>query len=112
MRVGAIILTASAGYQPKPFWGAYGASKAAVQAMAQSWAAEAANTALRVNCFDPGPSRTAMRALAMPGEDPQDVPHPSETAKKLMRLADPDLQANGMLLDGTQDRFLSFREPE
>ncbi len=108
----AIILTASAGYQPKPFWGAYGASKAAVQAMAQSWALEVAKTTLRVNCFDPGPSRTAMRALAMPGEDPQDVPHPSETAKKLMRLADPNLQETGMLLDGAQDRFLSFRAPD
>ncbi len=108
----AIVVTSSAGYRNRPFWGAYGASKAAVQTLAQSWAAEAANTPLRVNCFDPGPSRTALRALAMPGEDPQDVPHPSETAKKLLRLADPNLQETGMLFDGPQDRFLSFREPE
>ena len=108
----AIVVTSSAGYRYRPFWSAYGAGKAAVQALAQSWAAETANTPLRVNCFDPGPSRTALRALAMPGEDPMNVPHPSETAKKIIGLADPQLQETGMLFDGPQDRFLCFREPE
>ena len=107
----AIIVTSGAGYRNPPFWGAYGASKAAVQALTRSWAEESINSPLRVNCFDPGPSRTALRAQAMPGEDPMDVPHPAETAKKIARLADPQLRETGMLFDGQNDRFLAFREP-
>ncbi len=108
----AIVVTSSAAYRCPPFWGAYAASKAAVQALAQCWAAEAANTNLRVNCLDPGQARTAMRAQAMPGEDPLRVPHPELIAKKMVHLADPNLTENGMVFDVPENRFKAFRHPE
>ncbi|MEM6462909.1 MAG: SDR family NAD(P)-dependent oxidoreductase [Pseudomonadota bacterium] len=108
----AIILTSGVAHSCRPFWGAYAASKAAVEALARCWAAETKNTALRVNCVNPGRTRTAMRALAMPGEDPMSVPHPSEVAAKITKLADPELRETGMLFDVAEDRFRSYRLPE
>ena len=78
----ALILSSSAAHKCKPFWGPYSASKAAVEALARTWAAETQRLPLRILSVDPGPTRTAMRAQAMPGEDPQTVPHPSEVAAK------------------------------
>ena len=107
----AAILSASAAHECGPFWGAYAASKAAVEAMSRCWAREVESSSLRVNCVDPGPSRTALRAEGMPGEDPETVPHPSVAASKLVQLADPALQENGMLFDAVQNRFKSYTPP-
>ncbi|MCP4317591.1 MAG: SDR family NAD(P)-dependent oxidoreductase [Hyphomicrobiales bacterium] len=108
----AIILSSGAAHSCRPFWGAYAASKAAIETLARCWAAETVNSPLRVNCVNPGRTRTAMRALAMPGEDPLSVPHPSEVAAKIVRLADPQLQETGMLFDVPEERFKSYRMPE
>ncbi|MDA4846940.1 SDR family NAD(P)-dependent oxidoreductase [Hoeflea poritis] len=108
----AIILSSGAAHNCRAFWGAYAASKAALEALARCWAAETANTPLKVNCVNPGRTRTAMRALAMPGEDPMTVPHPSEVAAKIVKLADPALQETGMLYDVPDDRWKHFRHPE
>jgi NAD(P)-dependent dehydrogenase (short-subunit alcohol dehydrogenase family) len=107
----AIIISSGAAHNCRPFWGAYSASKAAVEALARCWAGEAMNTPLRINCVNPGRTRTAMRALAMPGEDPETVPHPSGVAEKLVRLADPELAETGMLFDVPENRFKSFQHP-
>src|SRR5690606_241102 len=66
----AIIMSSGAAHSARAFWGVYAASKAAVEVLARSWAEESKNTPLRVNAVNPGPTRTAMRAQAMPGEDP------------------------------------------
>jgi NAD(P)-dependent dehydrogenase (short-subunit alcohol dehydrogenase family) len=108
----AIILSSGAAHNCRPFWGAYAASKAAIEALARCWAAETENTPLRVNCVNPGRTRTAMRALAMPGEDPMTVPHPSEVAAKIVRLADPNLRETGMLFDVPEDRFKAYHPPD
>lgn len=108
----AIVLSSGAAHSCRPFWGAYAASKAAIEALARCWAAETVNSPLRVNCVNPGRTRTAMRALAMPGEDPLTVPHPSAVAAKIVRLADPQLQETGTLFDVQEDRFKSYRMPE
>lgn len=108
----AVILTSGAAHNCRPFWGAYSASKAAVEALSRCWANEAANTSLRINCVDPGHTRTAMRAEAMPGEDPKTVPHPSEVAARIIRLADPKLRETGMLFDITDNRFRSYQHPD
>jgi len=107
----AIIISSGTVRSCPPFWGAYAASKAAVEALARCWAAETAHTALKVNCVDPGRSRTAMRAQAFPGENPMDVPHPSEIAERLVPLADPALDRSGMLFDVPENRFKTFSQP-
>jgi NAD(P)-dependent dehydrogenase (short-subunit alcohol dehydrogenase family) len=108
----AIILSSSAAHSGRAFWAPYAASKAAVEALARSWADETRNTALRVNAFDPGRTRTAMRAQAMPGEDPNTVPHPSEIAAKLIPLASPALTETGLIYQASHDRFVAHRLPE
>lgn len=108
----AIVLSSGAAHSARAFWGPYAASKAAVEAMARSWADETKNLPLRINCVNPGATRTAMRALAMPGEDPQTLPHPSEIAKKIAPLASPTLTETGMIFDAASERFISYRMPE
>lgn len=108
----AITLTSSLAHTARAFWAPYAASKAAVEALTRSWAEETQNMALRVNAFDPARTRTAMRAQAMPGEDPSSVPHPSEVAKKVLILADPGLTETGKIYQAANDRFVSYRLPD
>ncbi len=107
----AILMSSGAAHRCRPFWGPYSASKAAVEALARTWAAENENSPLRVNSVDPGATRTAMRALAMPGEDPETVPHPSEIAAKILPLALPSLTETGKLFDVRTGRFLDYNLP-
>jgi NAD(P)-dependent dehydrogenase (short-subunit alcohol dehydrogenase family) len=108
----AIIVSSSAAHAGRAFWAPYAASKAAVEALTRSWADETRNMALRVNAFDPGRTRTAMRAQAMPGEDPNTVPHPSEIAAKLIPLASPSLTETGLIYQARGDRFVAHKQPE
>jgi NAD(P)-dependent dehydrogenase (short-subunit alcohol dehydrogenase family) len=108
----AIVMSSGAAHSARAFWGPYAASKAAVEAMARSWADETKNMPLRINAVNPGATRTAMRAQAMPGEDPQSLPHPSEVAEKILPLASPALTETGLIFDVRQDRFLRYRMPE
>ena len=108
----AILMSSGAAHSARAFWGPYAASKAALEALARSWADETKNTALRVNSVNPGATRTAMRAQAMPGEDPMMLPHPSEVAKKIVALASPDLTETGATLDVPENRFKRYRMPD
>jgi len=82
----------------RAYWGAYTASKAALEALVLAWAAETARAALRVNLVDPGPMRTRLRAAAYPGEDPADLPSPDRAADLILGLASPDCTAHGQVL--------------
>ena len=108
----AVIVTSSAAHGGRAFWGPYAASKAAVEALTRSWAQETENLPLRVNAFDPGGTRTAMRAQAFPGESPETLPHPSETAAHIMRLVDPALMETGRIYQVKAGGFVSYRLPE
>ena len=108
----AILMSSGAAHSARAFWGPYAASKAALEALARSGADETKNTALRVNSVNPGATRTAMRAQAMPGEDPMTLPHPSEVAKKIVALASPDLTETGAILDVPENRFKRYRMPD
>lgn len=108
----ALILSAGVAHSARAFWGPYAASKAAVETLARVWAAETAKTGLTVNAVDPGATRTAMRALAVPGEDPGDLPHPSEVAEKLLPLCAPECTETGKLFRVRENRFLDYRLPE
>lgn len=70
------------------FFGAYGATKAAQIALAQSWAAETAKTGPRVHVLTPAPMPTATRARFFPGEDRAPLAHPRDEAARLLALLD------------------------
>ncbi|MEQ1952988.1 SDR family NAD(P)-dependent oxidoreductase [Mesorhizobium yinganensis] len=108
----AVILTSSLAHSARAFWAPYAASKAAVEALARSWAHETENMPLRVNCFDPGATRTAMRAQAVPGEDPMSLPHPSDVAKKILPLTGPGFAGTGLIYQSKFDRLLRYKNPE
>lgn len=95
----AIIMSSGAAESCKPFWGPYSASKAAVEALARTWAGEAENSPLRVNSVDPGKTRTRMRAQAMPGEDPETLPTAAEVAERIVPLAGTAITETGKLWD-------------
>lgn len=76
----AVFTTCAQGKTPKAFWGAYAASKAALEAMVQSYAEETANTPVRACCVDPGIVATKLRAQAFPGEKPEDLAQPDDVA--------------------------------
>lgn len=94
----AVFVTSAAAKSCKPFWGAYAASKAALEAMVSVYAAEVAHTNLKVNLFDPGRVRTAMRAEAYPGEDPETLPHPDVVADAIVRAVMPEAMCSGMII--------------
>ncbi|OJU00708.1 MAG: oxidoreductase [Rhizobium sp. 63-7] len=108
----ALILSSSAAHKCKPFWGPYSASKAAVEALARTWAGETQRTALRILCVDPGATRTAMRAQAVPGEDPTTLPHPSEVAAALLPLVGPEQSETGKLFIVRDRQIVDYRMPE
>ena len=87
----AIHLTTSVAAAPRAFWGMYAATKAGAEALVKAWADEVESTPIRCSIVDPGRMRTAMRAQAFPGEDPQTLPHPSELAPLIVDLARGDL---------------------
>jgi NAD(P)-dependent dehydrogenase (short-subunit alcohol dehydrogenase family) len=91
----AVFVTSSVASNPQAFWGAYQASKAGLEAMVIGWADETEKMALRVNIFDPGGTRTEMRAAAKPGEDPMTLPTADVVAAELVKLVSPDETRTG-----------------
>jgi len=107
----AVFVTSGAASSAQPYRGAYSVSKAALDVLARTWAAETASTAIRVNLFNPGPTRTRMRAQAMPGEDPTTLPTPADVADKLVGLCLPSFTATGKLYDFKKRALLEFQPP-
>ena len=95
----AVFVSSGAAKSARPFWGLYAASKAAVDAMVKSYAGELGQTKVKANVFYPGIVRTAMRAKAMPGEDPNTLPTPAQIAPALIDLLSPSLKENGRLFN-------------
>lgn len=82
-----VALTSSVGASPRAFWGAYGASKAALENLVQCYGDEVRNLSqVRTFIVDPGRTRTAMRAKAYPGEDPSTVKEPSVVADAILQM--------------------------
>ncbi len=95
----AVFVSSSAAKSARPFWGLYAASKAALDAMVKSYAGETAQSKVKVNIVYPGAVRTAMRAKAMPGENPESLPTPAEIAPRIVDLLSPKLSETGKLFD-------------
>jgi NAD(P)-dependent dehydrogenase (short-subunit alcohol dehydrogenase family) len=97
----AIFMTAPAARRPAAFWGSYAATKAALEALARSWADEVDVSPLRVMLVDPGPMRTRLRAEVFPGEDPATLADPSVIGPMIVELClSPD--------PGQPDQVISF----
>lgn len=95
----AVFVSSGAGRYPRAYWGLYAASKAALDALVTSYAAEMAQTSVRVNLYSPGKVRTAMRAKAAPGEDPMTLPTPAEAAVSLVDMVSPGWTGSGQHYD-------------
>lgn len=91
----AIFVTSGAARGALPYWGPYAASKAALEALVRTWAAELEKTDIRVNLLSPGVARTRMRAEAMPGEDPMTLPPPETVADIFVELASARCRRHG-----------------
>ena len=88
-----LAMTSSVGRKPRAFWGAYGASKAALETLVLSYGEEMRNLGkIRTAIVDPGRTRTEMRALAYPGEDPASVKLPSVVADRLVEILASDFE--------------------
>ena len=94
----ALFVTSGAARNHTPFWGGYAMAKAALESLALTYAAECASTNIKVNLLSPGPLRTAMRARAMPGEDPQTLAPPDAVASLIVDLLSPSCEKNGELV--------------
>jgi len=90
--------------KPGTYWGPYAVSKAALESLARTYAAETTKTSVRVNLFNPGPTRTRMRSAAMPGEDPATLKTAEPVAEKLLELCLPEFAETGQTYDFAKGR--------
>jgi NAD(P)-dependent dehydrogenase (short-subunit alcohol dehydrogenase family) len=104
----AVFVSASSSHSARPYWGLYAASKAALEAMVKSYAGEMKTSSVKANVFWPGAVRTAMRAQAFPGENPEKNPMPDVVAPKLVDMIAPDYDENGMRYDFESDTLTAL----
>lgn len=94
----AVAITSSVGARPRAYWGAYGASKAALETMVLAYAEETAKlTPIRVAIVDPGATATVMRVRAFPGEDPARLKQPSVVGEAIAELLASDFETGRRL---------------
>lgn len=95
----AVFVTSGAANAHHAYWGTYAVTKAALNALAKTYALEVANTTVRANLISPGPIRTEMRQQAFPGEDPMTLPTPEDIAPLFLDVASPECTDNGRIFD-------------
>jgi NAD(P)-dependent dehydrogenase (short-subunit alcohol dehydrogenase family) len=107
----AVFVTSRASTLARAYWAPYSVSKAALDVLVRTYAAETSSTAVRVNLFDPGATRTRMRAMVMPGEDPMTLPTPAEVAEQIIGLCLPGFAVTGKLYEFRSGKLLQFMPP-
>ena len=95
----AVFITSGVVPRPRAFWGPYQASKAGLEALVYAWADENEQMPLNVNLFDPGATRTQMRADAVPGEDPMTLPSAEAVAAHLVPMLEAGETRNNARID-------------
>lgn len=95
----AILVSSGAASGKNAYWGPYAVSKAGIETLGKTYAAENETTNVKVNIVNPGPIRTAMRAKAFPGEDPMTLKTPEDIAPLFLKLALPDVTTSGAIYD-------------
>jgi NAD(P)-dependent dehydrogenase (short-subunit alcohol dehydrogenase family) len=106
-----VFMSSGVAYMAMAYWGPYAISKAAMEMLARTYAAETAASPVRVNLFYPGPIRTRMRAQAMPGEDPMTLDTPEQVAAELLPLCLPGFQETGKAYSYRGKKLVAYREP-
>jgi NAD(P)-dependent dehydrogenase (short-subunit alcohol dehydrogenase family) len=99
----AVFVTSGAAHKCRAYWGVYSVSKAALEALVRTYAAETVKTPVKAMLLNPGPLRTAMRRAAMPGEDPLTLKTPEDLAPHILKLALPAWDQTGKIYDFAQD---------
>lgn len=94
-----------------PYWGIYSISKAALEALARTYAAETRQSKVRVNIFNPGATRTRMRAQAMPGENPETLKPADDLTADIVRMLSPTFTETGTLFDFPSGKSTSLMRP-
>ncbi len=106
-----VLVTSGAAARAIAYWGPYSIAKSALEMLARIYAAETATTNVRVNLFNPGPTRTRMRAQAFPGEDPLTLDRPEQVAEKIVALCLPTFNETGKLYNYPTKTLMEFRPP-
>ena len=97
-RADVVALTSSVGSEPRAFWGAYGSSKAALETLLGAYADETRHSGrIRVHIVDPGATRTRLRALAFPGEEPDSVKPPEVVAAAIVERLQSDAPSGELM---------------
>lgn len=107
----AVFVTSGLGWMHRAYTGVYGSSKAALNALAQTYAAENATTTVNVNLFNPGPTRTRMYASGWPGVDPESLTPAEDVAKAIVPLCLASCTESGKVYDYRAGKFLAFQAP-
>jgi NAD(P)-dependent dehydrogenase (short-subunit alcohol dehydrogenase family) len=107
----AMLISSGASWKRTAYWGPYSVSKAAVDALGCTYAAETATTPVKVMLVNPGPLRTRMRETAMPGEDPMSLKTPDDLAPHLVAIASPSWTETGKLFDFPTESVKAFQFP-
>jgi NAD(P)-dependent dehydrogenase (short-subunit alcohol dehydrogenase family) len=94
-----IFVTSGVSRSARAYWGPYSVTKAALEALAKTYANETADSAIKVNVIDPGATATRMRAEAYPGEDQATLRTPDEVAERFVALAMPDWTGTGQIIE-------------
>jgi NAD(P)-dependent dehydrogenase (short-subunit alcohol dehydrogenase family) len=108
-----IFMSSAAAWKHRPYWGCYSVSKAALEALGHTYAQETASSKIKVMMVDPGPLRTDMRAMAVPGEDPMTLREPTAIAPHLARMAAVDWLETGRIFDfsGPEPKLTDLARP-
>ena len=93
-----LFVTSGVGHKVAPFWGPYAVSKAGLEMLVKIYAEETKKTDVRVNIVNPGAVRTAMRAAAMPGEDPAALLPPEAITDVFVDLSLPSCVRHGAVV--------------
>lgn len=107
----AVFMTSGLSWMGKAYTGVYGATKAALNALVQTYAAETVTTHVKVNAFNPGPTRTRMYASGWPGADQSTLTPPEDVARAVLPLCLPDCAVSGQVYDCRAGKFLAFQPP-
>ena len=102
----AIFVSDALAQAPRAYWGAYAATKAALETLVRVYADEVAGTKIRANLIDPGRLRTALRARAYPGEKPESLPAPESVAEAFVALAESACTRHGELIVASKEGAL------
>ena len=97
----AIFVTSGIARNPRAYWGPYAVSKAGLEALVKTYAAELATTNVRANLIGPGVVRTRLRARVFPGEDPMTLPLPETVTEAFVQLALDDCEWNGAVVNAS-----------